>query len=89
MLCQNAFFFKFSLGNKETIRKISLTIEATNGILVLEVKWRHHANGLLRYKWACMFFTILEKDDFFFSKDLVDVSTQSKQERIQAEGLNV
>ena len=43
MLCQNAFLFKlvFSLGYKETIGKISLSIEATNGILVLVVKWRH------------------------------------------------
>jgi len=37
--CQNAFLFKFvfSLGNKETIGKISLTTEATNSILVLIV----------------------------------------------------
>ena len=36
----NALFFKIflSLGNKETIGKISLTIEATNSILVLVVK---------------------------------------------------
>ena len=49
MLCQNAFLFKFvfSLGYKETIGKISLIIEATNGILVLVPKWRHHAKGLL------------------------------------------
>ena len=34
MLCENAFLFKFvfSLENKEAIRKISLTIEATNSI---------------------------------------------------------
>ena len=40
MLCQNAFLFKFSfsVGNKETIKKISLTLEATNSILVLVVK---------------------------------------------------
>ena len=49
MLCQNAFLFKFvsSLGNRETTGKISLTIEATNSVLVLVVKWRHHANGVL------------------------------------------
>ena len=49
MLCQNAFLFKFvfSLGNKEIIGKISLTIEATNSILGLVVKWCHHGNGLL------------------------------------------
>ena len=49
MLCQNAFLFNFvfSLGYKETIGKNSLTIEATNGILVLVVKWRHRAKGLL------------------------------------------
>ena len=42
MLSQNVFLFTFvfSLGNKETIiiGKISQTIEATNSILVLEVK---------------------------------------------------
>ena len=40
MLCENAFLFKFifSLGNKETIGLISLTIEATNSILALVVK---------------------------------------------------
>ena len=35
MLCQNAFLFKFvffSLGNKETIGKLSLTLEATKSI---------------------------------------------------------
>ena len=34
MLCENAFLFKFvfSLGNKEALRKISLTIEASNSI---------------------------------------------------------
>ena len=42
--CQNAFLFKFvfSLGNKKTIGEISLTIEATNKILVFVVnncKW--------------------------------------------------
>ena len=31
----------------EAIGKISLKIEATNSVLVLVVKWRHHANGLL------------------------------------------
>ena len=47
MLCQNVFLFKFvfSLGNRETIRKISLTIEATNNILILIEKCHHHANG--------------------------------------------
>ena len=49
MLCQNAFLFKFvfSLGNKEKIGKISVTIEASNSILVSVVKWHHHENGLL------------------------------------------
>ena len=46
-LCQNAFLFKFvfSLKNKATIGKISLTIEATNSSLNV-AKWRHHANGI-------------------------------------------
>ena len=38
----------FSLGKKYTIGKISLAIEATNSILFLEVKWRYHANSLLK-----------------------------------------
>ena len=38
----------FSHGNNESIGKINLTTEATSNILVLVVKWRHHANGLLR-----------------------------------------
>ena len=41
--------FAFSLRNKEPIRKISLTTEATNSILVLVVEWRHHANAYLMY----------------------------------------
>ena len=52
MLCQNAFLFKFvfSLGYKESIGKISLTIEATDGILVLVLKWCYHAKDLLKRK---------------------------------------
>lgn len=48
MRCQNALLLKFvlSLGNKKTIGKITLTIEATNSILVLLVKRCHHANGI-------------------------------------------
>ena len=42
--------FPLSHGNKEKNGKISQTIEATNGILVLVVKWHHHANGLLDLK---------------------------------------
>ena len=56
MLCQNAFLFKFvfSRGNKKTIGKISLTIEASNNILVLVVKWGHHENG--PFKWESIHF---------------------------------
>ena len=51
MLCQDAFIFKFVISpENKTISKISLTKEATNCILVLVVKWRHCANGLLRRK---------------------------------------
>ena len=37
------------LWRKRSNWKISLTIEATDSILVLVVKWRHHANGLLTF----------------------------------------
>lgn len=50
MFCQNALLFKFvfSVGNKDDyVEKISLTIEATDKILVLVVKWHHRTNGLL------------------------------------------
>lgn len=51
MLCQDAFIFKFVISPmNKTISKISLTKEATNCNLVLEVKWRHCANGSLRRK---------------------------------------
>ena len=49
MLCQNAFLFKFSslMGEKRLkTGKISMTIEATNNILVSVVKRCHHANRL-------------------------------------------
>ena len=57
MLCQNAFLFKFvfSVGNKETIKKVSLTLEATNSILVLVEKWRHHANSIGRVHYILKF----------------------------------
>ena len=40
MFCQKDLLFKFTIG------KIGLTIEANDSILVLVVKWYHHANGL-------------------------------------------
>ena len=67
MFCRNGFVLKFfvSLGNKEAIGKISLTIEATNSFLVLAGEWHHDANSLL----LCMnFYSIVKTDrhDFFY-----------------------
>ena len=57
MLCQIAFLLKFvcSLGNEETIGKISLTAKGTYSVLVFVVNSRHRANDLLKSPYWCLF----------------------------------